>query len=174
MGHVDSHKKLVRFNTTKSGDLVEFELHEEAATGIVLERNKDEDLVIGLITNYLELPLTTTARQDEFCISYGNNWSIEPLQALSLNPRTPDVKRRAGLLALSVNGWSINFATSNPDGFGRFNWNWWDLNSFERYNADKDKVVLYDSWNLWSPTEHRDLVGTKPMIHFIATPFSAR
>ena len=53
MSHIISHKKLVESETTKLGDLIEFEIHNERAIGIVLEHNEDKGTLVGLMISYL-------------------------------------------------------------------------------------------------------------------------
>lgn len=173
MSHILSQHELVKFQKVVPGDLVCFEDHDERAIGIALK--KDEDFVlVGVLQSSFDLPRLLQVPDDVQCIKYGTGWSIEPLDTATVFPAPLDTKRRAGLIALSPGGWFMNFASSNIDGFGRFDFEWWDLNTFQPSPAGLRRGALYDRWRLWSPEKDREHPGAFPVLDYAASPTEVR
>lgn len=169
MSHVLSQSELTRFQESEPGDLVCFEDFHEKAIGIVLKKNEDSVLV-GALQNHQGSPNLIWNRNDMQCVKYGADWSIEPVDSVQVFPAPVEPNRRAGLIVLSTNGWFMNFVSGNIDAFGRFNSEWWSLNTYQALQGKLGRAAVYDRWKLWASIDDYERPHALPILEYEAKP----
>ncbi|MEX1154190.1 hypothetical protein [Parvibaculum sp.] len=170
MAHVIGHQELMKLEKTKSGDLVVFEYESSAALGIVFGHNEDGAPLIGILQSCYGAPRIYQGFGDKTCVTYGDDWTMEPIVSTLPSLDVVETDKHAGLLALSATGWLMNFMTSGADQYGRFTSQWRDMATFQLFQGATRRIARYEAWRLWAPASDRDRVGALPLLDYQARP----
>lgn len=149
------------------GDLVVVSYENARTVGLIVEFNEDRDPLLGVLSGPFEIPHLLRETGDTLCMSYGKDWVLEPTDSQAAAPSHFETNRRAGLLVLTRNGWFMNFASSHIDQFGRFSWEWRDMEAFKQ-SARVEKGIVFDGWRLWSNIADRDHRNGRPLLSYKA------
>jgi hypothetical protein len=174
MKHIIGEQKVVSFSETSSGDLVLFSEGNGSSIGIVLQFDRAGDPLLGVLQSDFDMPTLRRQDKQQLCVSFGADWAFEPLEPLLAAPNYVEVNRRVGLLALGKEGWLMNFATSMPDGLGRFKWEWWNLETYNVLNKEPSRSAVYTLWEVWAPVSHRERLNAEPLVKYQARPTQQR
>jgi hypothetical protein len=168
LGSISGGRTLGTFEQSKPGDVVRFAMGSSAALGIVVRAGGDQGTQVGLLKGgYHDMPHLQVRSSKDTCVNYGSDWVLAPTESDEAQPTHDGPGRRAGILALSARGWLMNFATSGVDHFGRFNWEWRDLASFEPVEHPGE-TVYYDRWTLWPSETERLLPNAQCLLDYTA------
>lgn len=167
MGQIVGPDRLISLHAANVGDLVVFSDGNVRGLGLIIEAEKGAKPLLGVLSDSSGIPHLRGDFGDQLCMSYGNNWLIEPIDLNTAGPSYFETNRRAGLLVLTNNGWFMNFSISSVDQFGRFNFEWRNLKTSEK-STRIEMGVLFHEWNLWSNFADRDHKDGRPLLSYKA------
>lgn len=167
MGKLIGPNCLVKIDAAQVGDLVVFSYENAGGLGIIIEFNEDRGPLLGVLSSVYGIPRLVRLAGNTLCMNYGGDWVLEPIDAQMAAPSHFETNRRAGLLVLTKDGWFMNFACSYIDQFGRFNWEWRNMESFQQSTQLGDGIV-FDEWKLWLDLATRDHRNGRPLLIYKA------
>ena len=164
------HLELKSFSAVVPGELLVFG-DGRREMGIALAKDEGSDCLVGVFESHGEAhPMMARQSGDLECLSFGTDWLLEPVHGDQSFPGPHQILRRAGLLALTRDGWLMNFATSPIDRAGQFAFEWWNIGSNVLVSALPDRAVFFSEWHIWASAADRHEYRGEPAFSFKANP----
>ncbi|MER8784288.1 hypothetical protein NKH60_24055 [Mesorhizobium sp. M1006] len=151
------------------GELIAFGNETQEFGFVVATGQQNAEPLVGVLKSAEEPhPLLPRPWGDQACLSFGNDWVVEPIFDPSVFPGNTR-SRRAGWLRLAQSGWAMSFATSPVDSSGRLALEWRKIGGESgQITGVGNNAVGFTKWRIWANDESRRDPKSSPLFEYEA------
>lgn len=153
------------FENCSIGELVQFNLHGEAALAIFLGVNEENNSVLlGVLRcgGELQAPLILRGDRDADCVAFGGAWIVEPEMGALTYPGDRSYEREFGVLQIERENRYVSFRIDTRRSIG-LRPAWVNLEKFTTQGWPGGAAVPCTKWKIWVNEEDRNDSNSRPI-----------